>query len=988
MTLESKIAHDPVDRLAEDFLARYRRGERPSISEYARQFPDVAGEVADVIQVLLLMENLGAEQAESNENDVGPLPKQLGEYRIVRELGRGGMGVVYEAVQEELGRHVALKVLPSAALLKPSNLERFRREAMAAARLHHSSIIPVFGVGAQDGIQFYAMQHIQGQGLDAVLKQVRQQRTEVSSQETLQDRQVSTQQSTISGHSSRHDYALAVARIGHQMADALAHAHSQGVLHRDIKPGNILLDQEGRAWLSDFGLAQFDTGDQLTGTGEIVGTLRYMAPERFNRAGDPRSDIYSLGVTLYEMITLLPAFQELDRTKLIHQILKEDPIAPRKIDPSLPRDLETIILKAITREPEQRYHTAQKLAEDLDRFLTDRPVTARRLRWWERSSRWVLRNPLVASCSMAFVVFLIAALLTTYTLWQRAASSDVNARRHLAAEHRNLNLAISAVEQFSTKVSNDLRMKEHDWRPLRQELLKTAVDFHEQLLELRDNTTVARIDLARAYFTLATLTAEIDDSSRALELYQMAVHEFDAVLAEHPDELQHSLALSICLERFAHLLADTGDPAQAEAILQRTIGVLESILTEEPAEVDARAELARTFGLQAYVAQCTGQLEAASAGWRAAIGQWELLRVQQPDVMHFASELAHAHLELGLITLAGGIKNWRSADAELVAAYEILKPIMTDGVPGDSEWRSYLNVLVRRGEIAKVTGRFDESRTWLGEAIAAGEKLAEQNPSALNFRHDLASAYLQLGQCEGLDGNHEAAKELVRKAVEIGDRLTNQAPGNIVWESNLGKSLGYLANLAIISGDPENALEHCNRSVDVLENALTVEPRSRDVKRFLADVLAIRATLHADSRRFAQALLDWDRLLVVDENNSRDWLCLKRAWTVVNMGDYESAETAARESIKNLSAYRNPHLLQEAYPVGAKVFAVAAGLANEDSKKSEAERFAEADQCSITAVEMIRLALDSGIENSTEFRSVKEFDILRDRPDFIALFED
>lgn len=327
MTTASPSAHDPVDRLAEDFLVRYRRGERRSIIEYAQQFPDVAGEVEDVIQVLLLMENLGAEQVESAERSETTLPEKLGDYRLIRELGRGGMGVVFEAMQEELGRHVALKVLPASALLRPRQLARFRREARAAARLHHSNIVPVYGVGSQDGIHFYAMQYIQGQGLDAVLQEVRQQRGANGSRETLRDAAAATQTTNISGHSSRTDYARSVARIGFQIAEAVAHAHSQGILHRDIKPSNILLDQEGRAWLSDFGLAQLDAADQLTGTGELVGTLRYMAPERFKQAGDARSDIYSLGVTLYELLALQPTFPESDRPKLVQQILQEEPIS-------------------------------------------------------------------------------------------------------------------------------------------------------------------------------------------------------------------------------------------------------------------------------------------------------------------------------------------------------------------------------------------------------------------------------------------------------------------------------------------------------------------------------------------------------------------------------------------------------------------------------------------------------------------------------------
>ena len=223
-----------------------------------------------------------------------PLPQSLGEFRIIREIGRGGMGVVCEAYQGSLNRHVALKFLPELG-----DLARFRREARAAGRLHHTNIVPVFGVREHDGRHFYVMQYIAGRGLDQVLKE---RSGDPGSLARLSDREA--------------------ALIGVQVAEALAYAHSHGVIHRDIKPSNLLLDDQGTVWVTDFGLAH-DASDTLTltQTGDFLGTLRYLAPERLSGRGDERADIYGLGITLYELICGRPAFAEADRPVLLNEIL-------------------------------------------------------------------------------------------------------------------------------------------------------------------------------------------------------------------------------------------------------------------------------------------------------------------------------------------------------------------------------------------------------------------------------------------------------------------------------------------------------------------------------------------------------------------------------------------------------------------------------------------------------------------------------------------
>jgi serine/threonine protein kinase/WD40 repeat protein/tetratricopeptide (TPR) repeat protein len=421
---EFSSQRNPVEALAEEFLARYRRGERPALTEYTQAHPDLADEIRDLFPALVLMEEAGPRDGGRVTADGRP-PQRLGEYRILREVGRGGMGVVYEAEQEALGRHVALKVLPYELAANPVRLERFRREARSAARLHHTNIVPVFDVGACQGVHYYAMQFIQGQSLDEILHELRRMRTRAgvvppaeAGAESLAEALVrgvppGGPSDPIKSHShlstpSHFHYYRSVARLGLQAAEALAYAHSQGVLHRDIKPANLLLDLAGTVWVTDFGLAREGESD-LTRTGDVVGTLRYMAPERFEGVSDIRSDVYGLGLTLYELLTLQPAFEESDRVRLMDRVAREEPPAPRRRDRRVPRDLETIVLKAIAKEPGRRYATAGDMAEDLRRFLADRPVRARRSMVWERTWRWCRRNPVVAGLSAA-VVLLVAVL--------------------------------------------------------------------------------------------------------------------------------------------------------------------------------------------------------------------------------------------------------------------------------------------------------------------------------------------------------------------------------------------------------------------------------------------------------------------------------------------------------------------------------------------------------------------------------------------------
>ncbi len=527
-----------LDQIAEEFLERHRCNEQPDIEEYVVRFPDLATEIRATLPALAIMEEFGLDSGDSALSQprwMMPKVSQVGDYRVLGELGRGGMGIVYEAEQLSLGRRVALKVLPQLAG-DESGLVRFRREARAAARLHHTNIVPVFDVGQDGENAYYAMQLIQGQSLDLVindLKRLRKQqfqgrkhsdgpgdnsdipapnaaggtyerspslaaavmtgryRSEDFSAPPISNaaREIEVDESPSaegeSGLSSRRSAMLpgyaggassdtssqqfyrSVAQIGLQTADALAYAHSRGIVHRDIKPANLLLDATGVVWVSDFGLAKTDDVD-LTHTGDILGTLRYMSPERFQHQCDERADIYALGVTLYELLVMQPAYQGVDRLRLVQSIINEPLPAPRRFDLQLPTDLETIVLKAIEKDPRDRYQSAVAMADDLRRFIHDEPIRARRAKPAERLLRWARRNKGLATALTAIATLFLA--LVVVLSWTSIRQNELRQISEERGESLLKNLYLSqmnvagqaAAQRYGT---NTIRARLAEWEP-------------------------------------------------------------------------------------------------------------------------------------------------------------------------------------------------------------------------------------------------------------------------------------------------------------------------------------------------------------------------------------------------------------------------------------------------------------------------------------------------------------------------------------------
>ncbi|HVP13184.1 MAG TPA: protein kinase [Phycisphaerae bacterium] len=422
----------------------------------------------------------------------------LGDFEILGEVGRGGMGIVYRARQVSLNRIVALKVLPGSVCPNTKAVARFQKEARAAAKLHHTNIVPVYAQGEHEGHFYYAMELIEGQGLDRVLRHDASQLLPVSgdgssARKAGGGQQDSAAETTTSGlRAGYRRLALMVAGV----AEGLAHAHQQGVIHRDIKPQNLLLGTDGLLHITDFGLARLLDEPSVTVSGEMLGTPAYMSPEQVGAHRsriDHRTDIYSLGVTLYELLTRHRPFDGASREQIIARICTSEPRPPRKWNSSVPIDLETICLRAMEQDPRRRYQSAGDMAADLRRYAEDRPIVSRRVGPIEKAFKWVRRHRAVTA-----IIVLCLALVVGGAIWTRQ-SIKVN-RERLEARHRKANELVQ--KAFDSLAYEDYRdtAKAVEWLKAAEELGPDPISYQTAvaLANLRSDLTRAKQNLESA----------------------------------------------------------------------------------------------------------------------------------------------------------------------------------------------------------------------------------------------------------------------------------------------------------------------------------------------------------------------------------------------------------------------------------------------------------------------------------------------------------
>jgi serine/threonine protein kinase/Flp pilus assembly protein TadD len=888
--VEHTSNRNPLDVLAESFLDRYRRGERPSIEKYKSENPELADQIENLFPALVMIEDAAAAELDHVDHVPKATPvnnaplERLGDFRILREIGHGGMGVVYEAMQESLGRRVALKVLPQQLLLDAKYKHRFQREARAAAALHHTNIVPVFGVGEDEGLSYYAMQYIEGQSLDQVLVDLRRlmsgesasavgegddagcsldlisaaeladslcsgrfrpreerpgfdsgsatgdpehgapresaiDHTTVKAGSATQPFDSSTALGNHSdGGRSRHAaYWHSVARIGMQAADALQYAHEQGVLHRDIKPGNLLLDAHGTVWVTDFGLAKAQDDQNLTCTGDVIGTLRYMAPELFRGQADARSDVYSLGLTLYELLAHRPAFDQPDRHRLIRDVMQEQPPRLSMLNAGVPKDLQLVVEKAIDRNAAHRYQTAGEMAADLERFLNDEPVKARRISLPARCMRWCRRNPVIASLSgtvaaLVLIGFLVASVAA---FWFENLASEREIARNDAIQakdkaddarrrsDRNARDALRAMDEIYLQLAEEELSGQTELSPQQQQFLEQALPFYEGFSEQVADDPQAQAAAAQAYLRVGNIYERLAQHAKAEAAYRKCISR-SAPLQE-TSESRHRLATA--QRHLAYLLRLRNETDEAESSYRRAIQIFGALAREDRGNDEYQAGLAVSYGGLGNLQTQRRQYEEAERSYAQAIGIYDQVVADLGKRHGYHRDLARVHADA-----AASLAEQKDRRGDAMVAYKQLIARYDDLL---SRWPNDNNLENQQAhnyrylaELLLQAKRHFDAVDAYRSSIAIRQAFVDDSPENRKQRLELARLQRRLANALRDQGELEEAELVYRRCCANFDRLIR---GDSSFDQNhrdLVEALQQYVKLLLAQERIDEALEH------------------------------------------------------------------------------------------------------------------------------------------------------------------------------------
>jgi serine/threonine protein kinase len=888
----------------EEYLNELEAGRAPDPDSLIARHPEMADELRAYLQQVNALHQAtmalhGASVDPSLPRADVPEPAQIGDFTLVRELGRGGMGIVYEAEQISLKRRVALKVLPLAAALDERQLQRFKHEAEAAAHLQHPNIVPVHSVGYERGIHFYAMQFIDGQSLAGCISTLRQQEgkeagactrtaaAEATAVDATAERETLTQQSLSSLFHSPSSYFRAVARLGIQAAEALEHAHQLGVVHRDIKPANLLLDSSGNLWISDFGLARFGCDAGLTGSGDLLGTLRYMSPEQASaRRGliDQRTDIYSLGVTLYELLTLEPAFPSDDRQELLHQLAFEEPRPPRSLNPAIPPDLETIILKAMAKAPEERYSTAQEFAEDLRRFLEDMPVLARRPTFRQRTRKWARRHRAWMTAGIAAMIVTIVVLaVSTALIWHaqhntQLALADASAKKEYAQKEeqqakQNLALAVEALDHLLTvtETVSERSALDRASQEKVQANLKQVLRAYDKFAEEQELNAKSRFLKALAFRRVADIHQRLVRHVEAEEAYKNATLLLEQLAGEFPGQAEYRRELALCYRNLGRMQKVSGQFGIAELSFGRSRALLEELL-KEGAQPHAARDLASCYHDIGMVLHARGRSTEAVQIYRHGLQLLDAVAASAANDPGHRPARASNLQELGVALVATA--DYRGAEESLRAALKLREQLVQEA-PADRELRYQLSATYRGLAHALTSmGRVTEGEDAVRRDLRILQDLIQECPTIPSFQQELAIGYENLGSILEHKGLTEEADKTLGRAVELAEVLARDYPAIPGYRHLLAIALNNRGPLLTRTGRKPEAEAAYRRALtlwgDLKKAGLPVADHQRllaSCMQNLSCLLVARNDLEEARRLVEQAISIQRDALNVDPQN-------------------------------------------------------------------------------------------------------------------------
>lgn len=819
--VDSKLA-DVFDRYSEALDI----GDNEAAEQILAEYPEFGDDIRIPIRGLYL---LGRAAQDQNLNGDANKPSRLGDFEIEDEIGRGGMGVVYSARQISLKRRVALKVLPFTAVLDPRHVKRFQNEAQAAASLHHPSIVPVYGVGCERGLHYYSMQLIEGQTLAQFISQCRS----TDRDGTINNEDTVEESSTLGALPIGHKLPRLM-EIGITVAEAIGFAHQQGIIHRDIKPSNLLLDHLAKIWVADFGLARGRNSSGLTSQGDQIGTLRYMSPEQAtgkNHQIDYRTDIYSLGATLYELFTLQPAFSETDRMKLVAAIDSSEPPSMRTLNPTIPIELETVVSKAMSKTPAERYSTAEEFANDLRRVLDGEPIVAKRKTLLDRCVKSMAKHKKLSSSIAVAILFIavtavcIASVL--FNLHQRERNAANQARFYLQQANKS-------VERFGEILTDELA-NVPGASDLRARWLSEAIGYYEDFLRYAQDASDLSFERAQANSQLARLYERAGQTDSAACCYETAIKEF--ALLDIQSEVRFERA--VCLCNHGRFLKQRGQFEKASNALNAALSDFDQLTTSHHQQSDVAVAVAQTQANLGTLNWAQGKLRDATHCFEVSLELLLPFRDRHPTVPEIQS--AYFQISGSYVSVLQEIDEVQ-AEKTLRAAIQILQQTNLEIVAKTQSSNASLvaenadHIADMQNNLAVIlchNNRLQEARQLATQVVAHWKKRTTASPLNMKFAEHFATAYNTLGEIQWRDRSEELGGDSFFQAETILFQIIKLIPRRPETHSRLA---GVLHNRSLIAHSlkrPEEANELMNLAIKYQTKALDLSPDNMRYKKLL-----------------------------------------------------------------------------------------------------------------------------------------------------------
>ncbi len=991
-----------LDEVIADFLRLRSEGREPDRQDLLKRHPDLAADLtrffADQDGFAGLAEPLrqfAAPLPWAGGNGAAP-PAALGDYEVLQEIGRGGMGVVYKARQKGLNRLVAIKmVLPGA--YAGAALARFRTEAQAAARLQHPNVVQIFEVGEHDGRPYLVLEYVEGGNLAQRLGGV-----------PLP--------------------AAQAARLTETLARAVHAAHQAGVVHRDLKPANVLLAAPGAAppreddattpfparreeapdlsgvvpKITDFGLAKQldDETAHQTETGAILGTPSYMAPEQAEGRGrhvGPAADVYALGVLLYEMLTGRPPFRGVSKLDTLQQVLRDPPVPPRRLQPSVPRDLNTICLKCLEKAPAKRYASALALAEDCAAFREGRPIRARPVSRAGRLWRWCRRQPVLAGLTAALLAALLVGAGLVLWQWRRAEHNlaenvrllgevrerEAEAERRRDEAERSFHLAHEVVKDFTARFGDRGLLEAHGLQPLRKDLLEKARVYYEEFLARRGHDPALRRDMAAVSARLASITSEIGSKEAALDTYRRALGLYDELIRADPGSVELRTRRAAVHNDMGIVHDTLGQRQKAIDAFRAAQEELEELLRERPDDLGLKHDLGNAYNNTGTVYAVTNRPEQALRAFEKARDIQKGLVEARPDNPDFQMRLASSLNNIGMVLLKHG--NPADGEGPLCDAGR-LRERLANRYPRSPQFKSLLAESYRNvGDCRRTLGKLPQSLNDLQEGHRILEGLVRAHGSVTQYRNQLGASHINLGLTQLAAGKTEEALKSLEAGRQVYDELSRKHPEVPYFRSELGQACFHAGRAHEKQGREDLALAAYERARDAVAPLVQSHPEHPDYRDQLAMTLhnlgvmqdhlgrpeEARATVAESVAQERQALAAAPQDMRYRRRLASNYITL--AILERRLGDLDAAAAAAEERMK-------------LYPesAGAMFYDVARDLAMTAAKaRGEAQgRSAE------RAVAALRRAVAAGFRDAGRARKDGALDVLREREDFRQLVKE